>query len=143
MPKANREIHTFSSKGNGFFAGGGHITISFPNQRNSSLAKASQLLKQYQSVMAFWQVSQTWIVSIDGRDTRIEGFSPAQSKLKTSKNDILRALQDSATNAAKRQGLNLNYEGKSPGNVRPVGQEWKLIVWFMKEARHRFVSSGA
>jgi hypothetical protein len=143
LPKGAKTDRVFSKKGNGAFAGGGSIVFPFTSQSNAAFNKAAKILQKYRRHMTFWQVSACWMVQHGKRRHKITGYSPVQTRFRLGARHVRQAINDSAVNAAKRQGFDFNYEGKVPTNVKPCKgkRSWELIIWFTQDKRQKFLEA--
>lgn len=126
-----KESRIFSPKGTGMMAGGGFATFKVPNTK-----VGVSVLKNLQRGMAFWQVSQRFIIKGGRRKSQIvTGYSKSYKRNQISETFLKRAISDAAVNAANSLGYNFKYEGGKPEIVKPKGKAFNLLIWFTGEKR--------
>lgn len=126
-----KESRIFSTKGSGVMAGGGFATFKVPN-----IKTGVKVLKSFSRGMAFWQVSQRFIIRGARRKAQIvTGYSKSYKRNQISETFLKRALNDAAVNAANSLGYNFKYEGGKPEIVKPKGKSFNLLIWFTGEKR--------
>jgi|ERR1051326_1704935 hypothetical protein len=136
------KFHFFPSTTNdgreatGLFAGGG-----FAPFRVKTPKQAEQIITHYKPQTAFYQVSKSWYVTVEGTRKKYRGYSPMSSPQAKSETTINRLLRQSQTSAIRKAtGNHLDYEGKQPDRLAPGEKGFLLLIWFTKQNKNTFTA---